>query len=157
MGTMIFPGEIPDGEKLYSRVDGSLTVRCTSKKHPEIVTELHYRGREGSPLMSCQYFRDYPDRANREDVYYDGASGKEKPYLRRVYEDNRLILEQGLRGQIGKLRYEEKYIYEDGETVPSKTLHEDFDEKGNSLSQKSLKNIFKRKRDPDLNDVSLWR
>ncbi len=133
MGEMYFPGEEPDNvETLYDRA-GHLIKRYRAKNGGTGLTEHHYRQGEGSPLMWADYWSDYRDKTNRETLFFEGKAGEETPYLSRIYRQNRLVKETGL-GERLRVRYSEEYEYCDGETMPISIRHEDFDEKGNSLS-----------------------
>lgn len=126
-------------EKLINKYDGTLTERYEENGR---TVEAHYTDGKGSFLAERTVYTGKPlDRANRETTFFkDGG----KPYLRRVYRDNRLVLEQGLRGTVIDRSYEEKYEYNGDEVVPSFVIEEKFDENGKSLSVKKQKNLLKR-------------
>ena len=82
-----------------------------------------------------------------------------RPYLRRVYRNNRLELEQGLKGSVVDLSYEEKYIYEGDEVTPSSVLKKTFDKSTTTNIKEVLKSNSKNNSNTDfMQDKDLnWR
>ena len=125
-------------EKLINKYDGTLTERYQENGR---MVEAHYVDGKGTFLAERTVYTGEPlDRANRETTFFkDGGN----PYLKRVYRDNKLVLEQGLRNSLTKLSYEERYEYHGDEDVPSIVIEETFDENGKSLSVKRQRNLLK--------------
>ena len=112
MGVMYFPGEEPETskkvEKLINRFDGTLTEKYYDEDGKTV--EDHHKKGEKTPIISRDIYLGN-DRTNRETIFFKDEAGKEKPYLRRVYVDNRLDMEQKLNGSLDKIDSEERYTY----------------------------------------------
>lgn len=140
MGTMYFPGEEPEKkvERFINRFNGTLTERYQNEDGKTV--EDHYRMGAPLPLDTRTVYTGEPlDEANRETIYFEGVAGEEKPYLKRVYEDNVLRIEQGLNGALDRLTYEENYTYRYNEfgtptSRPSATTRTEYYANGNPMS-----------------------
>ncbi len=152
MVEVYFPGE--KKEKLINRFDGSLTERYRDEEGRMI--EDHHRAGEKSPLVRRDIYLDADlDATNRETIYFEGETGKEKPCLRQIFTKNRMRSEEGLRGSYDKLRYLEVYEYRGNESRPSRTEHIDYDENGKVLSKESQKSILQKASKKGINSMKV--